>query len=61
MRQIHVPCSCGGGASVNLEAGQTTAATECACGKVLLWSEESPATLGISVGDDSGVKDHFGG
>jgi len=60
MRQITLVCTCGGSTTVNVEKGADTAAAECACGKILLWSEgetksEPPAThpptLGISTGD----------
>ncbi len=37
MKEIYINCSCGGGASVKIAAESTTACTECACGKILLW------------------------
>ena len=69
MKEIYLNCSCGGGASVKIPAESNSACTECACGKILLWSGEStapewndnPPTLGISVGDGAKVDDVFGG
>ena len=75
MRQVYKECTCGGGASLNVEYSDTTGVTECACGKMLLWSGEAekepqvitagdvgelPA-LGLSVGDDVQSRDKFGG
>jgi len=77
MKEIYINCSCGGGASVKIPAESNSACTECACGKILLWSGEgtatiageatysewndNPPTLGISVGDGAKVDDVFGG
>jgi hypothetical protein len=68
MKEIYINCSCGGGASVKIPAESTTAVTECACGKMLLWSGEAqspewldnPPKLGIFVSDDVKTEDKFG-
>jgi hypothetical protein len=57
---IALKCSCGGTTSVPIAPGAQTAAGECACGKLLLWSDQKaenhvPAVLGLSVGDAAGV------
>ena len=39
-QQIWLNCSCGGGASVHVEADQKEAIAECACGKTLFWSSD---------------------
>lgn len=69
-KEIYISCSCGGGASVKIPYEDKTALSECACGKVLMSSEESanwreisidPPVLGISVGDSAKSGDVFGG
>jgi hypothetical protein len=62
MTKHYVPCSCGGGADVVVEAGNTTGVTECACGRMLFWTGPAePVALSFGVADSSGVSDRFGG
>lgn len=63
--KIWLQCKdCGGGADAILNPGENTAATECACGRVLLYAKESSSDGGVlSLQVDDGVKTHdkFGG
>ena len=70
--KISLQCSCGGTTEAIISAGQQTAIEECACGKILLWSDgkvtvqdkqpaprEAPAVLGISVSDSAKTSEHI--
>ncbi len=66
-RELSLNCSCGGTVTVKIEWADESAAGECACGRVVLWSGEKespvkePAPLGISVGESITSTDKFGG
>ena len=58
----HIRCECGGGADVVVAFGDTTAVTECACGRVLFWSGPAEAApLAFNISDSAAAGDHFGG
>lgn len=57
-----VTCECGGGAHVVVAFGETTGVTECACGRVLLWSGPAEAApLSFAIQDSASAGDSFGG
>lgn len=57
-----VNCECGGGADVVIQFGDTTAVTECACGRMLFWAGPAEAApLSFNISDSAAAGDHFGG
>lgn len=62
MAKHYVNCECGGGADVVLACGDTTAVTECACGRMLFWAGPAEAEpLSFAISDTASAGDHFGG
>lgn len=61
MKEVTLKCSCGGTTTVKIDPDVNQAIGECACGKVLFWSDgnstESPPTLGIFVSDAIDIKE----
>ncbi len=56
-QELSLRCSCGGTVTIKIPVNQATAAVECACSRLVLWSRQesdvapAPPTLGISVAD----------
>jgi hypothetical protein len=63
-QELSLKCSCGGTVTVKVAPGQKSAAAECACSRIVLWSGEvvaAPPALGICVSDSVKPLDKFGG